>query len=270
MKNTILKTLIAILFTSLFSCQTENPIDPANLQGYWQSTTDQDYKIKIGDGQFISVHGDKFMSSETYEFHGKGAEACQTAAGNACISTKGDDSNFTYAILEVDGQSLSMYEVNGNGQPLNFLKTEAFDIPEQSLQEQLSGKTLCFQRKENETQQFSLELSFNEAKVTGYLTLYNAEAHTAAGSLKGELRDDFIFADYSLQFEGDSQVNEVSFYIDGDKLYEGKGEMEEKEFGGPLVFKDIEKIDYGIEYNKVECGVIAEHIQWSKDAFSNK
>lgn len=126
-----------------------------------------------------------------------------------------------------------------------------------------SGQTLCFYGKSQEVLKHNLELSFDGNIVSGFMVVEQPQYGSPVGAIKGKLVDNIIIADWTLVIEDDNQVNQVVFKLDGDKLYEARGEKITKE--GKDVFKDMEKLKYEILYNKVDCSDISEVIGWAKE-----
>lgn len=268
MKNTIQTTITFTLIAFFFSCQTgtqEEDIQKEALHGFWQSEEDAKYQLNIEETYFINVYDGKLLATSTYEFFEKG-EACEPVLDKPCITIKGleEGESITYSIMEANETTLAMYGVKTAGQPLIFKKTEPFGILPNEPQTQ-QAETLCYQGAANSSDQFSLELTFEDNDVTGYLTYFFPNAHSVIGRLEGTLDGKILFADYTHIIEGSKQVSEVSFKYDDGYVFEGKGELMES--GDKLVFKDRSQIKYEIRYTMTDCAGIAAHLQWSKEAF---
>lgn len=89
--------------------------------------------------------------------------------------------------------------------------------------------------------------------VTGVLKYNFAEKDSNEGTIEGKLVGDKIFAEYTFSSEGTTSVREVAFWVNGNKIVEGFGEMEEVD--GKMIFKDRKKISYknGITYSSIDC-----------------
>lgn len=98
-----------------------------------------------------------------------------------------------------------------------------------------------------------LQLHVAGQTVTGDLAykLYEKDANT--GTIRGEMRGDTLFADYTFASEGSESVREVAFLKKGNRLAEGYGEVEER--NGRMVFKNKEKLSFngGIILESVPC-----------------
>ena len=70
-----------------------------------------------------------------------------------------------------------------------------------------------------------LILSVKDTIVTGQLEYKRFEKDYNNGIVKGVLANDVIIADYVFQSEGTESIREVVFYVKGDSLYEGFGEV---------------------------------------------
>jgi hypothetical protein len=90
----------------------------------------------------------------------------------------------------------------------------------------------------------SAELSINvkDTVVTGTLNFNLYEKDKNKGMIKGVLRDDMIFADYTFQSEGMSSVREVVFKVEDGTLVQAFGDMEERK--NKLVFTDKDHLQF--------------------------
>lgn len=126
-----------------------------------------------------------------------------------------------------------------------------------------AGQTLCFYGTSQDVLKHNLEVSFDGNIVSGFMVIEQPQYGSPVGAIKGKLVDNMIIADWTLVIEDDNQVNQVVFKLDGDKLYEARGEKITRE--GKDVFKDMKKLKYEILYNKVDCSNISEVIGWAKE-----
>jgi hypothetical protein len=89
--------------------------------------------------------------------------------------------------------------------------------------------------------------------VTGKLVYNHFEKDDNTGSIKGELRDNHIYADYIFQSEGGTSTREVAFRIRDTVLLEGHGEVEQH--GDKMTFRHPGKLEYDTThpFRKVDC-----------------
>lgn len=79
--------------------------------------------------------------------------------------------------------------------------------------------------------------------ITGMLSYHLYEKDRNDGDIEAQFKGDTLVADYSFMSEGKRSVRQVAFLIKDSTATEGYGEMEEKE--GKMLFKDINKLDFG-------------------------
>jgi len=79
------------------------------------------------------------------------------------------------------------------------------------------------------------------------------EKDSNKGTISGEVKGDTILAEYNFDSEGMRSTREVVFLKRDRKLYEGFGEVEEK--NGKTVFKDRSKLKFGdaIVFSLTDC-----------------
>lgn len=89
--------------------------------------------------------------------------------------------------------------------------------------------------------------------VTGKLVYNHFEKDDNTGSLKGELRENRIVADYIFQSEGGTSTREVAFKIQDTLLLEGHGQVEER--NGKTIFLQSDKLQFDAAhpFRKVDC-----------------
>lgn len=89
--------------------------------------------------------------------------------------------------------------------------------------------------------------------VSGKLVYNHFEKDDNSGSLKGELKENRIHADYIFQSEGQTSSREVVFQIRDTLLLEGRGEVEERK--GKMVFRKPDNLQYDSTHPfvKVHC-----------------
>jgi len=88
-------------------------------------------------------------------------------------------------------------------------------------------------------------------EVTGKMDWLPWEKDGARGTLKGKKSGNEIKVDYDYMIEGSNQSEEKVFVLEGDKLLEKTGELEDK--NGKLVMKDPTKATVTQTLNKVVC-----------------
>ncbi len=89
--------------------------------------------------------------------------------------------------------------------------------------------------------------------VTGDLVYEYFEKDKNTGTIKGEMKGDTLYADYSFMSEGTNSVREVAFLKRGNEWIEGYGEVDEET--GKIVFKNKAalKFDNSIKLTKTSC-----------------
>lgn len=100
----------------------------------------------------------------------------------------------------------------------------------------------------------SLKLDIDGDELTGELNYKLFEKDNNKGKIAGELRGDTIVAEYIFDSEGMRSVREVVFVKKDDgKIYEGTGEVIEK--NGKMMFKDRSALKFGqgIVFTKIDC-----------------
>lgn len=90
-----------------------------------------------------------------------------------------------------------------------------------------------------------------DGKVEGEMRWLPYEKDGAVGTIKGTISGETITVDYDYVIEGSQQVEEKIFVLQGDKLLEKSGELEDK--NGKLVMKDPAKATIGATLTKVNC-----------------
>jgi hypothetical protein len=87
-----------------------------------------------------------------------------------------------------------------------------------------------------------LQLQLHDSLVTGNLSYHRQQKDNNNGTLKGVLRDDKIYADYTFQSEGRTSVRQVVFKIQQAALLEGTGDMVQQK--NQFVFKDTGRLHF--------------------------
>lgn len=98
-----------------------------------------------------------------------------------------------------------------------------------------------------------LNLTVKDSTVTGDLQYHWYARDANQGSLKGVLRNNMIYADYTFRSEGRTSVREVVLKIQDSVLLQGYGPMQEK--NDKMVFqkKDSLKFQTAHPFTKVAC-----------------
>jgi hypothetical protein len=82
----------------------------------------------------------------------------------------------------------------------------------------------------------TLNLTVHDSTVTGNLQYHWFERDANDGTIKGVLRNDTIYADYTFRSEGLTSVREVVFKVDNDQLVQGYGDLTEQ--NGKVIFRN--------------------------------
>lgn len=86
----------------------------------------------------------------------------------------------------------------------------------------------------------SFEIIENSSKIKGNLTYAFAEKDKNSGSFSGKLTDGILIGKYTFESEGKESVREVAFKVEGDKLIEGYGDLNED----GTAFKDATNLNF--------------------------
>jgi hypothetical protein len=97
----------------------------------------------------------------------------------------------------------------------------------------------------------SFEIIENTSEIKGNLNYAFAEKDKNSGSFTGKLTDGILLGKYTFQSEGKESVREVAFKVDGDKLIEGYGELNED----GTAFKDVTNLNFTskMPLTKTDC-----------------
>ncbi|MDQ7947515.1 MAG: hypothetical protein REI78_13675 [Pedobacter sp.] len=89
--------------------------------------------------------------------------------------------------------------------------------------------------------------------TTGELSYALYEKDKNKGIFEGELHGDTLLAEYTFNAEGKESVRQVAFLKKGNQLFEGYGDVEEK--NGKILFKNTKNLKFGesIVLNKTDC-----------------
>lgn len=97
----------------------------------------------------------------------------------------------------------------------------------------------------------SFEITENGSEIKGNLTYSFAEKDKNSGSFTGKLNNGILLGKYTFQSEGKESVREVAFKVDGDKLIEGYGDLNED----GTAFKDAANLNFTskMPLTKADC-----------------
>ena len=97
----------------------------------------------------------------------------------------------------------------------------------------------------------SLEITENDEEIKGNLTYALYEKDKNSGKFTGKFNDGILIADYTFQSEGKESIRQVAFKVEGDKLIEGYGDLNDE----GTAFKDISNIQFTstMPLTKTEC-----------------
>jgi hypothetical protein len=106
---------------------------------------------------------------------------------------------------------------------------------------QTTQTEMCYQHSKDSST-IKLNLFIKDDGVTGNLTYDYYQKDKSQGTIKGELKSDTLFADYTFMSEGIESVREVVFLKTVNGWVEGYGEIDDK--AGKVFFKDKHKITF--------------------------
>lgn len=97
----------------------------------------------------------------------------------------------------------------------------------------------------------TFEITENGTEIKGSLNYAFAEKDKNSGNFLGKLNDGILLGKYTFQSEGKESVREVAFKVDGDKLIEGYGDLNED----GSAFKDAANLNFSSKMPllKTEC-----------------
>ena len=99
----------------------------------------------------------------------------------------------------------------------------------------------CYQHTKDSST-IKLNVTINDNMITGNLTYDYYQKDKSKGTIKGQLKSDTLFADYTFMSEGVESVREVVFIKTANGWVEGYGEIDDKD--GKVVFKNRNKITF--------------------------
>ena len=109
----------------------------------------------------------------------------------------------------------------------------------------------------------AVQITMDGDKVSGYMDWSPDEKDGAHGFLVGTKSGNMITADWTAMIEGSTNVEQVVFKIDGDKLIRAQGPLDDK--NGKMVIRNLAKAKYVEKYGKVDCAMVAKNIGAAKD-----
>lgn len=108
----------------------------------------------------------------------------------------------------------------------------------------------CFVYQDNQSR-ITLEILTTGKIITGNLSFMISGKDFNAGTFTAELHKDVILGNYIFVSEGEVSAREIAFKVQGDRLLEGFGELNNE----GTAFKDVSKLNYNSEmpFIKTEC-----------------
>ena len=99
----------------------------------------------------------------------------------------------------------------------------------------------------------NLSFTITNGIIVGELAYKLYEKDNNKGMVEGEMKGDTLIIDYTFNSEGMESERQVVMLKKGNQLFEGFGDVEEK--NGKLIFKDLSSLNFkdGIVYNKIDC-----------------
>lgn len=100
----------------------------------------------------------------------------------------------------------------------------------------------------------AMTLIVKDREITdGQLSYHFVEKDKNDGTLKGQIKGDTIFADYTFMSEGKQSIREVAFLKQGNAYIEGYGEV--KEVNGKMIFVNPRQLKFDSKtiLSKTEC-----------------
>ncbi len=115
-----------------------------------------------------------------------------------------------------------------------------------------STSTQCYEYL-SDADTVSLKLIHVGEAVTGTLLYAYREKDRNQGTIQGNIKGDWLVADYTFMSEGISSVRQVAFKKEGDHFIEGFGDVETKD--NKVVFKNPDSLTLNnkMELHEVKC-----------------
>jgi hypothetical protein len=111
----------------------------------------------------------------------------------------------------------------------------------------------------------AIELTLDGDKASGYYAWEPHEKDGARGMFSGQKDGDQVTAIFEYMIEGSIQSEEVVFKLEGDKLLQGNGELEDKD--GILMLKDKSNLSWDSSFSAVDCAQIQGSIDNAKEVY---
>ena len=121
-------------------------------------------------------------------------------------------------------------------------------VPEETLLPLLDLGCYVFSDDKNN---ISLEITENGSDIKGNLNYSLSEKDKNNGNFIGKLNEGILIGKYTFQSEGKESTREVAFKLDGDKLIEGYGDINED----GTAFKDAANLNFSskMPLTKTDC-----------------
>ena len=117
----------------------------------------------------------------------------------------------------------------------------------------VKADTMCFQHTfKKDISVVKLILAGDNA--SGDYHWHPHEKDGGHGTFKGKKTGNMINADWTYMIEGSTQMQEITFKLEGDKLLMGEGELTEK--GSKLVYKNAANLKFTDVFKKVNCATM--------------
>jgi hypothetical protein len=129
------------------------------------------------------------------------------------------------------------------------------DSPETAINKKVNNYLLssgCYLQAVGRDTSF-LQIENRDSSVNGSLSYIFFQKDRNDGKFQGELSGDILIGWYLFKSEGVMSVREVAWKINGNQLWPGIGEMEEKNDTMKFVNSDIINFDSTQAFKKVEC-----------------
>lgn len=129
-------------------------------------------------------------------------------------------------------------------------------------QKSAAAVTACYAFREGKDVT-AIELTIDRDLVTGYYAWEPFERDGAHGYFQGKIADNRISVDFTYMIEGSIQAEELLLKLEGDRLLQGRGELEDK--NGKLIIKDQSSVEWTMAFQKTDCSEIGQTIQNARE-----
>ncbi|MES2863017.1 MAG: hypothetical protein V4666_02780 [Bacteroidota bacterium] len=130
--------------------------------------------------------------------------------------------------------TLTMLNCKNQEEKTENAKPEAIKSDEKKADSLVMGNYLF----DDEKNLITFVIEKNGDEIKGYLTYQLAEKDRNSGKFSGKFDNGILLGKYTFKSEGKESVREVAFKLDGDKLIEGYGVLNED----GTAFKDVSKL----------------------------